>query len=404
MFNEKVAALEESSGRLNSIDFSTPRLYSALLLENQIVPIRNAKPFEQNLFTSNAGETIRKIKTREGADEFETTMELATAMNDICQNKDVQGRLDQIATAHEDVLSSIAQHTTKLAELEESNSTGDIQEPVRQEGDEVMTDIVREEGEIFALEQILSEKRQLLNDMQKELDALADIPEASFMDQDNAMEEENTEVDEEMEEKMAEVERLEQTIQEQRKQEEEQIALYEELLRENDELSAIQQETETISEEDSSPHFEELRRLLQKAIEQNGDAAVTPRGIKEAVLKLQRLLDCLERSQRLIINIDVLHQVASTLIDSCANPDTPVEFDPPRKIDTLLAARALQLISEAGGLIPLPDLKDQIGHEALERGATESLGVQAVYSLVASHLIEIDRSKNPNLVSLVHGG
>ncbi|KAF9576968.1 hypothetical protein EC968_000093 [Mortierella alpina] len=402
MFDEKVAALEESSGRLTSIDFSTPRLYSALLLENQVVPIRNAKSFEQNLFTSNAGETIRRIKTREGADEFETTMELAKAMNEICQNKDVQVRFDQIATAHADVLLSISKLTTKLAELEESNSTEDAQEPARQEGDEVMVDIVREEGEIFALEQILSEKRQLLNDMQKELDALADIPETSFMDRDMEVEE-STEIDEEIEAKKAQIEHLDQMIQEQRKQEEDHIALYEDLLRESDELSAMEQETQTVLEEDSSTHFEEVQRLLLKVMEQNGDTVITPKGIKEAALKLQRLLDCLERSQQLIITIDVLHQVASTLIDSCANPDTP-EFDPPRTLDTLLSARVLQLISEAEGVIPFPDLKDQIGQEALERGATESLGVQAVYSLVASHLIEIDRSKNPNLVSLVQGG
>ncbi|KAF9943207.1 hypothetical protein BGZ67_004986 [Mortierella alpina] len=400
MFNEKVAALEESSGRLTSIDFSTPRLYSALLLENQVVPIRNAKSFEQNLFTSNAGETIRRIKTREGADEFETTMELARAMNEICQNKDVQVRLDQVTAAHADVLSSISELTANLAALEESNSTDEAQEPARQEGDEVMVDIVREEGEIFALEQILSEKRQLLNNMQKELDALADIPETSFMDRDMEVEE-SPEIDEELEAKKAQ--HLDQMIQEQRKQEEDHIALYEDLLRESDELSAMEQETEAVLEEDSSTHFEEVQRLLVKVMEQNGDTVITPKGIKEAALKLQRLLDCLERSQQLIITIDVLHQVASTLIDSCANPDTP-EFDPPRTSESLLSARVLQLISEAEGVIPFPDLKDQIGQEALERGATESLGVQAVYSLVASHLIEIDRSKNPNLVSLVQGG
>jgi hypothetical protein len=31
-----------------------------------------------------------------------------------------------------------------------------------QDGDDIMTDVVREEGEIFALEQMLGEKRQLV--------------------------------------------------------------------------------------------------------------------------------------------------------------------------------------------------------------------------------------------------
>lgn len=58
--NERLTALETSSRRLASVDFSAPRLYSSLLLENQAVPIRNAKSFEQNLFTPNRIETLRK--------------------------------------------------------------------------------------------------------------------------------------------------------------------------------------------------------------------------------------------------------------------------------------------------------------------------------------------------------
>jgi len=58
--DERLAALEASSRRLASVDFSAPRLYSSLLLENQAVPVRNAKPFEQSLFSSNRIETLRK--------------------------------------------------------------------------------------------------------------------------------------------------------------------------------------------------------------------------------------------------------------------------------------------------------------------------------------------------------
>jgi hypothetical protein len=58
------------------------------------------------------------------------------------------------------------------------------------------------------------------------------------------------------------------------------------------------------------------------------------------------------------------------------------------------------MIRESGGTIPLQDLKDHISKEAAERGSPETLGVQAVYSLVASHLIQIDRSQKSNMVSL----
>ncbi|KAF9360730.1 hypothetical protein BGX26_008013 [Mortierella sp. AD094] len=398
-FDRKLSLLEESSRQLASTDFTTPRLYTSLLLENQIVPVRNAKPFEQNLFASNGGETIRNIKTREGADEFEATMELASTLNEICQNNEIQKQLDQVVGAHEDVLSSIAQLSARLAALEESNSAnGTTQEPVSQEGDEIIVDIVREEGEIFALEQLLSEKRQLLNQMQKELDDLVDFPNSDLMDQDKTFVEDDPELEAETAAKRIEIEHLDQRIQEQRRREEEQIAIYEELLRENNELVSMQHDAEANAEEDSSPHFDEIVRLWQKAADQDGDTTVEPKGIREAYLKLERLLDGLERSQRHIVNLDVLQQISSTLIDSCADPNAP-EFDPPRTDTVFLTARALQVIITAGGSVSLTSLKDQISKEAVERGATSELGVQVVYKLVASHLIHIDRSKTPNLVS-----
>ncbi|KAF9109488.1 hypothetical protein BGX27_007566 [Mortierella sp. AM989] len=397
-FERKLSLLEESSRQLASTDFTTPRLYTSLLLENQIVPVRNAKPFEQNLFASNGGETIRNIKTREGADEFETTMELASALNEICQNSEIQRQLDQIVVAHEDVVSSIANLSATLAALEESNLAGETQEPVRQEGDEIMVDIVREEGEIFALEQLLSEKRNLLSQMQKELDDLATLPSAEMMDQDRTIVEEDPGLEAETAAKKIEIDNLDQRIQEQRRREEEQIAIYEELLRENNELTSMQHDAEANTEEDSSPYFNEITRLWQKAADQDGDTVVEPKGIREAYLKLERLLDGLERSQRHIVNLDVLHQLSSTLIDNCADPMAP-EFDPPRTDSDFLTARALQVIIKEGGSVSLTHLKDQISKEAVERGATSDLGIQVVYKLVASYLIQIDRSKTPNLVS-----
>ncbi|KAG0004735.1 hypothetical protein BGZ79_008280 [Entomortierella chlamydospora] len=398
-FDRKLSLLEESSRQLASTDFTTPRLYTSILLENHIVPVRNAKTFEQNLFAPNGGETIRNIKIREGADEFEAALELATTLNEICQNSAIQAQLDQVGGAHHDVLSSIATLSARLAELEESNSANETtQEPVSQEGNEIMADIVREEGEIFALEQILSEKRQLLNQMQKELDDLADFPNSDFMYQDKTFVEDEPELEAETAAKKIEIENLDQMIQEQRRREEEQTAIYEELLRENNELISMQHDAEANAKEDSSPHFDEILRLWQKAADQNGDATIELKGIKEAYLKLERLLDGLERSQRHIVNLDVLQQISSTLINSCAGPTAP-EFDPQRTDTVFLTARALQVIIAAGGSVSLTSLKDQISKEAVERGATSELGVQVVYKLVASYLIHIDRSKTPNLVS-----
>ena len=49
---------------------------------------------------------------------------------------------------------------------------------------------------------------------------------------------------------------------------------------------------------------------------------------------------------------------------------------------------------------PFPTGSAPTSKEAAERGSAEALGVQAVYSLVASHLIQIDRSQKSNMVSL----
>lgn len=91
-------------------------------------------------------------------------------------------------------------------------------------------------------------------------------------------------------------------------------------------------------------------------------------------------------------------QISTTLIDSCANLETQ-EFDPPLSTTVKLAARTLQLLTEAGGSMALQELKERVGLEAESRGETDSLGVQAVYGLVACHLIHIDRSTKTNLVT-----
>ena len=63
-------------------------------------------------------------------------------------------------------MNSLAQLNVSIAEVEEANRTGGSRnmqsDPPEQ--DELLPDIEREEGEIFALEQILSEKRQLVRE------------------------------------------------------------------------------------------------------------------------------------------------------------------------------------------------------------------------------------------------
>lgn len=61
-------------------------------------------------------------------------------------------------------MNSLAQLNASIAEVEEANRTGDLRSAQNdaQEQEELLPDIEREEGEIFALEQILSEKRQLV--------------------------------------------------------------------------------------------------------------------------------------------------------------------------------------------------------------------------------------------------
>jgi hypothetical protein len=68
---------------------------------------------------------------------------------------------------------------------------------------------------------------------------------------------------------------------------------------------------------------------------------------------------------------------------------------------TILAATVLQLIRDAGGEVPFADLKAYVGQAARLQGFPEQQGTSAVYMLVASHLVMIDRSCKSNLVKIV---
>ncbi|KAF9288880.1 hypothetical protein BGZ74_000843 [Mortierella antarctica] len=382
-----LAALEESSRRLMDIDVNAPRLYISLLLENEAVPVRDATAAERNLHSSNCDETLRNIKLNENTSDFEKVMGMALTLNEICANDHIQELLNHTDACHEDVMNSLAQLNASIAEVEEANRTGDLRRAQNdaQEQDELLPDIEREEGEIFALEQILSEKRQLLSQMQKELDALADMAasnEDMYQDPDPEADANNTA-------QIMEIEYLEEKLNQLTRQEQEQ---------QREELAAQLQGDAHESEENSSPAFEDILKLWERVSNQEGDAVIEPRGCREAVLKLETLLDGYERAQNDIIQLDVLQQISATLIDSCANLETQ-EIDPPLSTTVKLAARTLQLLTEAGGSMALQELKERVGLEAEARGETDSLGVQAVYGLVACHLIHIDRSTKTNLVT-----
>ncbi|KAG0089231.1 hypothetical protein BGZ93_009975 [Podila epicladia] len=382
-----LAALEDSSRRLMDIDVNAPRLYISLLLENEAVPVRDATAAERNLHSSNCDETLRNIKLNENTSDFEKVMGMALTLNEICANDHIQELLNHTDACHEDVMNSLAQLNASIAEIEEANRTGDVRSAQNdaQEQDELLPDIEREEGEIFALEQILSEKRQLLSQMQKELDALADMAASNEdMDQDP-----DPEADANNTAQIMEIEYLEEKLKQLTRQEQEQ---------QREGLVAQSQGDANESEENSSPAFEDILKLWERVSNQEGDAVIELRGCRETVLKLETLLDGYERAQNDIIQLDVLQQISATLIDSCANMETQ-EIDPPLSTTVKLAARTLQLLTEAGGSVALQELKERVGLEAEARGETDSLGVQAVYGLVACHLIHIDRSTKTNLVT-----
>ncbi|KAF9427563.1 hypothetical protein BGZ94_004651 [Podila epigama] len=402
MSQHGLALLEDSTQRLNAIGFEAPRFYSALMLENAAVPIRDAKRFERRLFNTGADETFRSINP--DAKDFEGCIESANKLNEICQNEAAQVRLREVEEAHEDVLASIAAFQASIAQAslyEEANRSMDDEgqelgdRSIDQTDEALAQDIEREEGEIFALEQILSEKQDLLTQVQRELDALEDIT-ASF---ENMERDVDPEEDTNNTAQLMELEYLEEKVNEATRQEQEQLAVLEQLSRERDELMRQEQTEQGHAEQDSSPVFDDIVNLWRRITSQeHGDVVITPKGFKEVQMKLEPLLYNFERAQHDIVHLDVLQQISSTLIDTCADMETP-EFDPPQPTTVKLAARTLQILSEAGGSVSLEELKARVGLEAVSRGETEALGVQAVYGLVACHLIHINRDSRPNLVS-----
>ncbi|KAF9002866.1 hypothetical protein BGZ52_009512, partial [Haplosporangium bisporale] len=193
-------------------------------------------------------------------------MEMALTLNEICANDHIQELLTHTEACHEDVMNSLAQLNASIAEAEEANRTGDsrnVQNDLQGQ-DELLPDIEREEGEIFALEQILSEKRHLLNQMQKELDALADMTASNEnMDQDP-----DPEADANNTAQIMEIEYLEEKLNQLTRQEQEQHSVFDQLAREREELMAQFQGDTHESEEESSPAFEDIMKFWERVSNQ----------------------------------------------------------------------------------------------------------------------------------------
>ncbi|KAF9976704.1 hypothetical protein BGZ73_008011 [Actinomortierella ambigua] len=395
MFDDKLNDLTASSNQLAAIPFNTPRLYTSLLLENQSIPIREAKPYERLLFHANT-EALRSLRAKDGTDEVEATLELAMSLNEIYANQDMQDRLQQISAANADVLQSIANLTAQYRKIQEENARETTPEPLEEDGEDILADIAREESEIFALEQMLSEKRETLSNIQRELKELE-------QDVERAISTDNQDTDSSPDANITSdhatlqnINQLDLDLAEKKKVLEEQLRIYNELAQSK---ASSSERRDSSAGAQKATSFDEIVQLWKKAESQPGDAVVDVSKFAETIPLLGTLLENLEKVQHHIINLDVIQQISSTLIDSCADPEIP-ETELPRKPATILAARILQMITAAGGTISLQDLKKQIGGEAVQLGLDEMMGVQALYTLVASHLVKIDRSTRMNLVSM----
>ncbi|CAG8592395.1 4857_t:CDS:10 [Ambispora gerdemannii] len=122
-----------------------------------------------------------------------------------------------------------------------------------------------------------------------------------------------------------------------------------------------------------------------------------------AVGTLQQLLDVRERYELLNLDLDLIREINSTLVDNV------VEFQKdnfPELLDNIptpqitLSAIILQIIRDEGGELSFAELKDRISNLARQREMSEfeEMGINAVYTLVANRLIIIDRSEKTNPV------
>ncbi|KAG0338099.1 hypothetical protein BG004_007357 [Podila humilis] len=309
---QRLTSLENAAQRLMEIDVDVPRLYISLLLENQAVPVRDAAPAERNLLSSKCDEALRSIKMNENISDFEKIMQMASTLSEICCNDMLQEQIGFTQACYDDVTRVIAELSTSIAELEEartksessySNTTNETSD----QRDELLPDIEREEGEIFALEQMMSEKRQLLTQMQKELAALADMAASNDdMDLDPEADANNTV-------QILEIEYLEGKLQQLTRQEQEQHALYDALNREREELSSQlhggrELGAQKEDDEESSHTFEQILNIWEEISqdENEGGDLVEPKGCHEAMEKASTLLDDLGRTKRELAQLDVL--------------------------------------------------------------------------------------------------
>ncbi|CAG8663749.1 1962_t:CDS:10, partial [Acaulospora colombiana] len=118
----------------------------------------------------------------------------------------------------------------------------------------------------------------------------------------------------------------------------------------------------------------------------------------DTISTLEQLLEDHQNGSLLEFDIDIINEISSTLIESVAEAVEKRDIYLDKSIpmpsqQMVLCAIILQILRDAGGELPLADLKERIGQSAREKGWKDSDGINALYILVANFLVTFNHSR-----------
>ncbi|CAG8787922.1 11722_t:CDS:2, partial [Acaulospora morrowiae] len=118
----------------------------------------------------------------------------------------------------------------------------------------------------------------------------------------------------------------------------------------------------------------------------------------DAISTLEQLLNDHQNISLFEFDIDIVNEINSILVDGVAETMEKNDMYKDKSIpissqQTILCANILQILHDAGGELPLAELKEKIVQAAREKGWKDSNGINSLYILVANSLVAFDHSQ-----------
>ncbi|RHZ67068.1 hypothetical protein Glove_303g70 [Diversispora epigaea] len=390
----------KASSEVASLDFSTSNARVTSLLSPTRKSVREAAPHERKLFTLveelgiTPREELEPPTPLRGPDPVtvDKILRAANVLAQICNLQDAKEQIELIAQRHEEITSSI-------------DSLESIMEKQR-----INLEKVR------IAERAKSMEREKVNN-EETSKAVKDEQTAKIEDEIRHHEMEILALDMLKQEYTTKINALDDELADQKCLEEEEIEL-------NKRLRSLVMNEEEFDDDQDEGDMDESEELTLSHNVLSEDLERVKDVLSNVILTLEQILEGHRKLLLLEFDIDVIHEVNSTLVDNVATVMEQSDIDmnlsiPLPSPQTILCAIILQILraatstttasylssssssssspspsssSESGGIL-FAELKEKISQAAKEKGWKDSDGKSAIYILVANFLATINHSQ-----------